>query len=170
MNRRDFQRLCWDYQQKLIARTDIAEEATGIGDAEQSLSEVISEFQLEVLWEGARVNTTVVAETRGEERVGLLYDASGPMICWLNESVLYPFTVVWDNGHATDTLGRYETLTEAIDAGNDWISEMLSIDDDPSSAEYSYAVYQNGHEEHYQDGYKEPVAERDCTLMLGEDE
>lgn len=160
MNKRAFQRRCWDYQQKLIASTDF-DDGEGIGDAEQSLEDVISEFQLEVLWSEAG-GIEVIAETTGEERVGLLYDASGPMVCWLNESVLCLFIVVWDNGHASGELGRFATRTDAVSAGDDWIFEMLSIDDDPSEAEYSFAVYQ--------DGYEEPVAERDCTLMLGEDE
>ena len=160
MNRQTFENLCFEYQEKLISRTNLAEEAEGIGDAEQSLEDVISEFRLKVLSSEAG-GVEVIAETTGKERVGLLYDAYGPMICWLDENTLYPFTVVWDSGHASGELGRYETQADAIDAGNDWISEMLSIDDDPSEAEYSYSVYE--------DGYEEPVAERGCHTLLGED-
>jgi len=55
MHRKDFQRLCWDYQQKLIERTNITDEATEIGDAEQSLEEVLSEEAAVGVGDEARV-------------------------------------------------------------------------------------------------------------------
>ena len=132
MDRKTFENLCWDYQQKLIKHTD-TDNGEGIGEAEQSLEDVIKEFRLEVLSSEAG-GIEVIAETQGKERVGLLWDASGPMVCWLDERTLYPFTLVWDNGHATGTIDHYETVAKAIEDGDNWIFEMLSIDENPDEA------------------------------------
>jgi hypothetical protein len=53
------------------------------------------------------------------------------------------FKILWDNGHACGTLsGTYDNEADAEAAGEDWLREMIAIDDDPAAAEeaYSYEV------------------------------
>jgi hypothetical protein len=50
------------------------------------------------------------------------------------------FKVIWDNGHACDSLpGRYLTRAEAERAGQDWHQQMVAIDPNPNEAREAYS-------------------------------
>jgi hypothetical protein len=51
--------------------------------------------------------------------------------------------VVWDNGHASGSLGTYPSEEAAEAAAESWRLEMIAMDDDPAEAEeaYSYDIY-----------------------------
>lgn len=50
-----------------------------------------------------------------------------------------PYRVEWDNGHASDWLpGTFDTEAEAEAAGDDWLAEMIGMDDDPAAAAEAY--------------------------------
>jgi hypothetical protein len=54
-----------------------------------------------------------------------------------------PYIVIWDNGHASGTLaGSYADELAANSAGNEWWSEMVALDPNPTEAAgvYSYEV------------------------------
>jgi hypothetical protein len=51
----------------------------------------------------------------------------------------YEWTVRWDNEHACDTLGTFDTREAAVAAGSDWLVQMFGIDTDPAEAEAAYS-------------------------------
>jgi len=51
----------------------------------------------------------------------------------------YTWTVAWDNGHACDTLGTFDTKEAATNAGENWLSEMVAIDTNPAEAADAYS-------------------------------
>ena len=50
----------------------------------------------------------------------------------------YEFTVIWDNGHPSDTLGTFSTRKDAENAGEDWLIQMAGAD--PDCDDYSYEI------------------------------
>ena len=69
------------------------------------------------------------------------------------------YTIIWDNGHASGELSAtFSSLQLAIAYADEWLMEMMALDEHPSEAEYSYAIYAKSVED--------PVAERDCQDLL----
>lgn len=56
----------------------------------------------------------------------------------------YTWTVSWDNGHACDDLGTFDSEEGAENAGRDWLGEMVASDPNPVEAAeaYSYEVHE----------------------------
>ncbi len=57
----------------------------------------------------------------------------------------YEYVVAWNNDHACDELGTFESHAEAERAGADWLAEMIAIEPDQAGREeaeesYSYEV------------------------------
>ena len=53
------------------------------------------------------------------------------------------FAIVWDNGHATGTFPkRYDDYGEAVEVAEEWLRNMLSIDENLTTALscYSYDI------------------------------
>tara|TARA_R100000008_G_scaffold62259_1_gene39527 strand:+ start:250 stop:681 length:432 start_codon:yes stop_codon:yes gene_type:complete len=54
----------------------------------------------------------------------------------------FTYEVLWDNGHACDSLGTFDTKEEAKIAGEDWLIQAIGTDPSPEEAEedYSYEI------------------------------
>lgn len=50
------------------------------------------------------------------------------------------FVIIWDNEHSSGRLFQsYDTEAAAIDAGEDWLAEMIAIDENPDEAKQIYS-------------------------------
>ena len=145
MNENKFLSLSPEAQRELIRNAD-RERASGIGDAESTLDQIRAEYQLTLHWQ-EDCGLEIVSDQQGN--VGILYDASGPMMLWLEDSESLPFVVVWHTEHACGEIGRFATEQEAHNAGAEWFHEMMSLETAPCNPEdddnipYDYEILED---------------------------
>ncbi len=71
----------------------------------------------------------------------------------------HEYTVIWDNGHACDVLGTFDTEEEAEAFGAGWLAEAIATDSNPEEAaeDYSYEV---------QEGVEVPPTKEDILRAM----